>query len=57
MGIREFIYFSPLYGGHYGILSVFPEGFVRFDVEFQSGPINGRPETWKGGRWELICEL
>lgn len=54
--MKNYIYFSPLYGGHYGILTIYENGFTRFEIEWESGPCDGYPEFWNG-RWERICEL
>lgn len=55
--IREFVYFSPCYGGFTGVLTIYLDGFTAFEIETRSGPCNGKPEDWKRGKWERVCEL
>ena len=54
--MREYVYFSELYGGHVGILTIWADGALSFDVEGAGGPCVGEPETWSG-KWVRICEL
>jgi hypothetical protein len=56
--MKYYVYFSPCYGGHIGILTVFEDNFTRFDTEDRSGPCEGYPEFWgKPGTWVLLGEL